>query len=75
MKFSNMNNNSRNKFQKYESAFDRKAKKAEQLRFRNTRERMELNSRKDDEFHPTYNDPYYVPGYDDIDHEDEENLE
>lgn len=50
MKFSNMNNNSRSKFQKYESAFDRKAKKAEQLRFRNTRERMELNSRSDDDY-------------------------
>lgn len=49
MKFSNMNN-SRSKFQKYESAFDRKAKKAEQLRFRNTRERMELNSRSEDEY-------------------------
>lgn len=50
MKFFNMNNNSRNKFQKYESAFDRKAKKAEQLRFRNTRERMELNSRSEDDY-------------------------
>jgi hypothetical protein len=69
MKFSNMNNNSRNKFQKYESAFDRKAKKAEQLRFRNTRERMELNSRSEEDY-----DPYFVPGYDDTD-DQKENLE
>jgi|Laugresbdmm110sn_1035088.scaffolds.fasta_scaffold101855_2 hypothetical protein len=64
MKFSNMNNNSRSKFQKYESAFDRKAKKAEQLRFRNTRERMELNSRSEDEYDE----------YEDDDNQ-EENLE
>ena len=64
MKFSNMNNNSRSKFQKYESAFDRKAKKAEQLRFRNTRERMELNSRSEDDYDE----------YEDDDNQ-EENLE
>jgi hypothetical protein len=64
MKFSNMNNNSRSKFQKYESAFDRKAKKAEQLRFRNTRERMELNSRSEEDYDE----------YEDDDNQ-EENLE
>lgn len=61
MKLSNAMNNKPRKYQKFETALDRKAKKAEKLRLRNVREQTYLNNQSTDS-----DDDFDIDEYDNL---------